>query len=163
MCRRTHHAPLRRLPSRNGHPTQAPPSSMVGRPQTSPTASPRRLPFLLRPIKGPHDPLHPSHRSSSLPRPCSAAARGGRAGAPPLAADLLRRRLSHLFKPLGEFLAPSSSFWCNPPRVWCPGGILGFLPASPAAGTAMRRRVPPRPPPLAAANRRRPLDMNPTA
>jgi hypothetical protein len=122
MCRRTHHAPLRRLPSRNGHPTQAPPSSMVGRPQTSPTASPRRLPFLLRPIKGPHDPLHPSHRSSSLPRPCSAAARGGRAGAPPLAADLLRRRLSHIFKPLGEFLAPSSSFWCNPPRVWCPGG-----------------------------------------
>jgi hypothetical protein len=122
MCRRTHHAPLRRLPSRNGHPTQAPPSSMVGRPQTSPTASPRRLPFLLRPIKGPHDPLHPSHRSSSLPRPCSAAARGGRAGAPPLAADLLRRRLSHLFKPLGEFLAPSSSFWCNPRRVWCPGG-----------------------------------------
>jgi hypothetical protein len=117
MRRRTHHASPRRLPSRNGRPTRAPPSSMAGHPQTSPTASPRRLPFLLRPIKGPHDPLHLSHRSSSLPRPRSAAARGGRAGAPPLTADLLRRHLSHLFKPLGEFLAPSSSFWCNPRRV----------------------------------------------
>jgi hypothetical protein len=118
---------------------------MAGCPPTSPTASPRRLPFLLRPIKGPQVCLFPHH----LPVPYSHVQQP-EIGAPP---PPERRR-----KPPTSISSPGASpFFPRPPvSSFCPPLDFGLSPVefgAREADFAIRRRSPVSPPPGAAARR----------
>jgi hypothetical protein len=117
---RRHH-PLHRLnpsPPRNGRRTEPPPPPplMEHRPSSA-TASVRRSPFPLRPIKGQNHLFSTPHRSPELPLSSTPPPQEDRTGAPPLVVDLLHRRFSFLFEQLGETPFFSSLFWCLFPVV----------------------------------------------
>jgi hypothetical protein len=124
-------------------PHRAPTGINGGRPPTPRHRLHTPSPAPLRVIKGAASPpLHPV--PLLLPSPHVQRSRRRSTARPPeLRPDLLRRHLSHLSKPPGKILMPSSFFWYFAHAKWWPGGHLGSSPASSAAGTAASRLPPP--------------------
>jgi hypothetical protein len=137
LPKRLHPASHRTSPPPSMAPTEPPPL------RASPLAPPpyKRLPLETR--------LSP-HLFPSLPLVRSTAAPRNRAGAPPLAVDLLRRRLYLPSKASGEFLKFSSSFWCSSRAKWWPGGQLWLTIDEPPLGAGRPRHAAGPPPPVAA-------------
>jgi hypothetical protein len=136
MCQRTHHAPPRRLPSRNGRPHRLR-ALMAPHRRSSPPPPQPPLPFL-HPIKGPLEPLYLPHRTPPLLHLCRATAAETIRCRPPLITDLLRLsfRVSELWV---RFLVLLASFLFLSHRVWCSEARIRVASATSAA---QRRRSP---------------------
>jgi hypothetical protein len=74
-------------------------------------------------------PLHPAPLSFS-PHPPAQHRPELTARPPERRLDPLHRRRSLPSEPSGEILVASSSNWCFPRAIWCPGGHFGISPAS---------------------------------